>query len=187
LNTPFAEPGSAPGVPGSVDFYDPALFALDGRIGRVRYFAYCCAMSGLGLLAAGVIVLACAGVTMMLLLGLLYVMIVGASLILFVRRLHDLDRSGWMSLLLLIPLVNVALSLYATFAPGTSGLNRFGQAPKPNSQKLVAAAVGAPFFIVMLSCAAPMIPALRDLEHGGMARQPPASEVVAEANAAGPS
>jgi uncharacterized membrane protein YhaH (DUF805 family) len=186
LNTPFAEPGSAPGVPCSVDFYDPALFALDGRIGRVRYFAYCCAMSCLCLLAAGVIVLACAGVAMMLLLGLLYLMTVGASLILFVRRLHDLDRSGWMSLLLLIPLVNVALSLYATFAPGTSGSNRFGQAPKPNSQKLVAAAVAAPFFIVMLSFAPAMIPSLRNLDHSGMARQPVASEVVAEANAAGP-
>jgi uncharacterized membrane protein YhaH (DUF805 family) len=186
LNIPFAEPGSAPGVPSRVDFYDPALFALDGRIGRVRYFAYCCAMSGICLLAAGVIVLACAGVPAILLLGLLYVMTVGASLVLFVRRLHDLDRSGWMSLLLLIPLVNVALSLYATFAPGTSGPNRFGQAPKPNSPKLVAAAVAAPFFIVMLSFSAAMVPALRNLDYSGMPREPVASGIVAEANAAGP-
>ncbi|MFU8925776.1 DUF805 domain-containing protein [Acinetobacter puyangensis] len=43
-----------------------------------------------------------------------------------IRRLHDLNITGWISLLLLIPVVNVILYLFLIFAPGTKAPNRFG-------------------------------------------------------------
>lgn len=43
-----------------------------------------------------------------------------------IRRLHDLNITGWVSLLLLIPGVNIILYLFLIFAPGTKGPNRFG-------------------------------------------------------------
>lgn len=43
-----------------------------------------------------------------------------------IRRLHDLNVTGWISLLLLIPVLNVILYLFLIFAPGTKGPNRFG-------------------------------------------------------------
>lgn len=42
-----------------------------------------------------------------------------------VRRLHDLDKSGWWLLLGLIPLVGLIL-IYWFAQPGTPGANRFG-------------------------------------------------------------
>ncbi|MBX9458259.1 MAG: DUF805 domain-containing protein [Rhizobium sp.] len=42
-----------------------------------------------------------------------------------VRRLHDLDKSGWWLLLGLVPLVGLIL-IYWFAQPGTPGANRFG-------------------------------------------------------------
>ena len=47
-----------------------------------------------------------------------------------VKRLHDVDKSGWLVVLLLIPIVNFILGLYMLFADGTVGPNRYGNDPK---------------------------------------------------------
>ena len=47
-----------------------------------------------------------------------------------VRRLHDINASGWWYLLILIPLVNVVLVLFLLFKQGMAGANRFGPDPK---------------------------------------------------------
>jgi uncharacterized membrane protein YhaH (DUF805 family) len=46
-----------------------------------------------------------------------------------VRRLHDLDRSGWWLLLSLIPLIGSLILLYWYIKQGDSSANRFGQPP----------------------------------------------------------
>jgi uncharacterized membrane protein YhaH (DUF805 family) len=46
-----------------------------------------------------------------------------------VRRLHDLDRSGWWYLILLVPLVGLVLLLVWSVMRGTQGANRFGADP----------------------------------------------------------
>jgi uncharacterized membrane protein YhaH (DUF805 family) len=46
-----------------------------------------------------------------------------------VRRLHDLDRSGWWVLLGLIPLVGVIILIIWNCQRGTIGPNRFGPDP----------------------------------------------------------
>lgn len=43
-----------------------------------------------------------------------------------IKRLHDLNRSGWMSLLNLIPLVNLFFAVWLSMAIGTQGKNNFG-------------------------------------------------------------
>ncbi len=44
-----------------------------------------------------------------------------------VRRLHDVDRSGWWYLLVLIPLIGALILIFAFFIHrGTEGPNRFG-------------------------------------------------------------
>lgn len=52
------------------------------------------------------------------------------SLAQYVKRLHDTDKSGWLILLALIPVVNIGLALYMLFADGTVGPNRYGLDPK---------------------------------------------------------
>ena len=43
-----------------------------------------------------------------------------------IRRLHDMNRSGWYSLFFLLPILNVLLSLYLLFGSGSTGSNRYG-------------------------------------------------------------
>jgi uncharacterized membrane protein YhaH (DUF805 family) len=46
-----------------------------------------------------------------------------------VRRLHDVDKSGWWILLSLIPLIGGLILLFFYVQPGTPGPNRFGPDP----------------------------------------------------------
>ncbi|MGQ8975409.1 DUF805 domain-containing protein [Acinetobacter schindleri] len=48
------------------------------------------------------------------------------------RRLHDLNKSGWLMLLMLVPVVNILFIFYLLLARGTAGHNRFG-APRPTA------------------------------------------------------
>ncbi|MHA3048379.1 DUF805 domain-containing protein [Acinetobacter sp. ANC 4639] len=50
-------------------------------------------------------------------------------IIFMIRRLHDLNQSGWMSLLLLIPMLNLLFSLYLVLARGTPHANNYGVVP----------------------------------------------------------
>jgi len=47
-----------------------------------------------------------------------------------IRRLHDTDRSGFMLLLCLIPLVGAIIVLYFAIQEGTQGENQYGPDPK---------------------------------------------------------
>lgn len=45
------------------------------------------------------------------------------------RRLHDIGRSGWLQLVVLIPLLGALYLLYLYVSEGNSGENRFGPDP----------------------------------------------------------
>lgn len=47
----------------------------------------------------------------------------------WVRRLHDVNRSGWWAWLILIPLIGWVILLYWAIKGGTEGANRFGPDP----------------------------------------------------------
>ena len=46
-----------------------------------------------------------------------------------VRRLHDIDRSGWFLLLALIPIIGWIALIYWACQPSEAGSNRFGVGP----------------------------------------------------------
>ncbi|MEO9575665.1 MAG: DUF805 domain-containing protein [Tateyamaria sp.] len=46
-----------------------------------------------------------------------------------VRRLHDLDKSGWWYLLIFIPIIGALVLLFFFVQKGTDGGNRFGTDP----------------------------------------------------------
>jgi uncharacterized membrane protein YhaH (DUF805 family) len=55
------------------------------------------------------------------------------SLAVLVRRLHDVDRSGWWLLLVFLPILGWFVLFIFTCLDGTRGPNRFGLDPKnPN-------------------------------------------------------
>lgn len=46
-----------------------------------------------------------------------------------VRRLHDIDRSGWWILIIFIPLIGLLVLIYWAVQPGTPGTNEYGDDP----------------------------------------------------------
>ena len=108
-----------------------------GRFGRLSYLGW----NGLLVLVMMVLGIFCAialpgfspnmeqGMPMfaMLLLGIVYVTMIYFSFIFAIRRLHDRNHSGWLSLLMLVPLANLGLALYLIFAKGDAQENQFGQ------------------------------------------------------------
>src|SRR5690349_12392234 len=80
---------------------DIRFFSLTERIGRLRYLAY---GAGFGLLSVPVILL-CYGIGLavpaigVLVAALAYIALLVFAWGLMVRRLHDIDMSGWWSLL----------------------------------------------------------------------------------------
>lgn len=118
--------------------YQPVLLSVEGRLGRVRYFAY---SSSVGLIF-GVL-----GLMLALLLikngpeylGFATIVYLPALLAIFViikRRLNDLDASGWLALLALVPLINLGLTLWLMFGRGSAGANSYGPPPVPNSRRV---------------------------------------------------
>jgi uncharacterized membrane protein YhaH (DUF805 family) len=68
-----------------------------------------------------------AGPPVLPLAGMLALFLPGLALI--VRRLHDTDRSGWLFLLVMIPLIGPIILLVWFCTRGTAGPNRFGSDP----------------------------------------------------------
>jgi uncharacterized membrane protein YhaH (DUF805 family) len=52
------------------------------------------------------------------------------TLAVIVRRLHDVDRTGWWIFIGLIPLIGAIVLLVFELTPGTPGSNRYGPDPK---------------------------------------------------------
>ena len=98
-----------------------------GRIGRIAYLVGGFLLSGL--LIFGLVASLKSGFWLLLapiLFGALFV-----SLRLTVLRCHDLDWSGWWSLLMLIPYAGSLFNLVLLFVPGTRGSNDFGRPSRP--------------------------------------------------------
>ncbi len=125
---------------------------FSGRLGRVRYIAW---RSGV-LFVFGLVFIGLSTLTGLLpvgwsmLMGLLILLVAVSTLVLYTlaaaRRAHDFNASGWLSLLSLIPLVN----LLFWFTPGTAGVNRHGDAPPANSRSLIVSAVLLPLLVFLL-------------------------------------
>ena len=77
------------------------------------------------------------GVALIVLFGLGYGAMVVINILLTIQRCHDFNVTGWLSLILLIPL----LPLIFWFIPGTEGSNRFGPQPPPNKAAAITVVV----------------------------------------------
>ena len=108
------------------------FFRYDNRLNRKRYI-----MRALALVLAYFVfalILAVIGESIKSkmipeLILLLSIAIVIPSVMLMLRRLHDVDRPTWWIIGAFIPYVNVAFSLFLLFAKGTIGPNQYGPDP----------------------------------------------------------
>lgn len=117
------------------------FFAWRGRLNRMRHFKRQLAV--FGLMCAAMLLLASvldllsphlrhSEIVTWIIIALMGVVVLAyavSSVMLQIRRLHDLNLSGFFLLLRLVPFVDVILCLYLIFAKGTEGDNRFGHDP----------------------------------------------------------
>lgn len=76
------------------------------------------------------------------------------NIVLVVRRLHDLNKSGWMGLLLFIPVVQFFFMIYLLLASGTAGPNEYGPVrPATFIEKLMAWLILVAISISLISTA----------------------------------
>lgn len=167
MSDPYAAPAAALSVNSGDAAYQPRIFTLSGRIGRLRYLGYSMLLSALVLLlglAVGIIMrLNNNGIGLVLVLyflpGLISLVALAVTLLPARRRLNDMNRSGWLALLLVIPIVNFFMAMYLLFGRGTDGVNRHGPMPGKNPRGLVWMAVLLPIVCVVVVAGA--IPAYR--------------------------
>ncbi len=123
--------------------YTPSMYALRGRIGRVRYIAYASfcglALLFLGAVLSGFIVMLWPSLSLLSMIAYIPAIVVGFAFA--ARRFNDMNQSGWWSLMLVIPLVNMFASLWLVFGPGSAGSNRYGPAPTANTKIIIWGAV----------------------------------------------
>lgn len=139
---------------------DIRFFDLKSRIGRCRYVAYVLGLYLLAIVPAGIgfALMGVSGILGGLVLAATYIALLVYAIGFGVRRLHDLDKTGWLMLLMIIPLVNIGLALYMLFAPGTTADNRFGAPPPPNTTWVIVGTVVYVLFIPVAIIAALAIP-----------------------------
>jgi len=142
------------------------VLSASGRIGRLRYITYTIGIPFLVLLVMGLLMAVAGmalaeeqiGILTIVLFGLGYLAMFVINIMLTIQRCHDFDVTGWLSLILLIPLA----PLVFWFIPGTEGANRFGPQPPPNKGVLLIVIVLLLLLIVVSIMAAIAIPAYQE-------------------------
>ncbi|MFV2032766.1 MAG: DUF805 domain-containing protein [Gammaproteobacteria bacterium] len=136
---PYVAPDASLAV--EEDFYQPSIFSFKGRIGRLRYLAYgvgtsIVLMAVLMPIVGGTMVVAGGdgqSILVIVAMAVFYIAAIALSVMFGKRRLNDLNRAGWWLLFFIVPLLNLVLTIYLIFFPGSEGSNRFGAPPAANS------------------------------------------------------
>lgn len=177
VENPYLAPG-APLSGATSDVYQPRLLQWKGRIGRLRYLAYLsvvCLLTAVGMMILGA-VLGAVGMNMsggrfdnlmMAYIAVVYAPMVVFSFVLARRRFNDAGRSGWFSVLLFVPFVNLLVSLYLVFAQGSEGANAYGLPPAPNTLWIKIAGSVLPLLFVIGIVASVAIPAYVAVKNAG--------------------
>ena len=115
-----------------------------GRFGRLSYLGWNMLMSFSILIIIGIIAAFSPGLladptTMTgssmlatVLIGIAYIVLLYFSFVFTIRRLHDRNHIGWLSLLILVPGINLVFILYLIFAKGDDRSNQYG--PRRNAK-----------------------------------------------------
>lgn len=138
-SSPVANPSSQPTTPYSPQLNNStntqtsessfwkSLFSFNGRIRRTRYWLTMICTNLLFLpanLAGDNMSEGVAVFTLLIFIPALWILLANV-----VKRCHDLGKSGFFALLMLIPLVNIVVGIYLAFFQGDLNDNEYGPSP----------------------------------------------------------
>jgi uncharacterized membrane protein YhaH (DUF805 family) len=113
-------------------------FTTEGRLGRLQYFIntliirFASIMAGTLLFVPFVLTKDPSAIMLgAVLFGVFFIAGTVVCIMQAVRRLHDMEMSGSMYLLCLVPLANIYLAIILLFKKGTEGANQYGEDPVP--------------------------------------------------------
>lgn len=159
---PYAAPQTNVGRPDDPveEYGEIRVLSPHGRIGRIRFIGFSAGFSVLVLLLAGVAVgLTSANPnTAVLVVVAAYVALLAIQLLLAIQRSHDMNATGWLSLIVFVPIA----ALVFWFVPGTKGQNDYGLQPPPNTIGTILLALILPLVAILGILAAIAVPAYQD-------------------------
>ena len=147
-SNPYASPRSDLTRPAGTAVDTTGPFDPKGRFSRLSWLAWNLVLAVVGSIVVGIVVfiLGALGLAAMpqpttapdaavpilgvIVLVIPYLVMAVLGWILSIRRFHDIDASGWWSLTLIVPLVNLITFLVLLFKRGDESANRFGP-PRP--------------------------------------------------------
>ena len=166
-NSPFTPPRASLEQTPTMEYDTSSPFSSKGRFGRIDFLAFS-ALSGMAMMVIAVglgVVMAISGSDIET-LGPIILLITLPSLyfgILFmIRRLHDLNWSGWFAVTYIIPLVNLVMLLILSSMKGTPTSNSYGPPRQPPSKIKIAIALILPAIFMIGMLAAIALPAYQD-------------------------
>jgi len=103
------------------------FISVEGRICSRDYFARAIAMQGM------ILMFLFMADTISMSLKIFCILVAVISFIIWqiqtIKRLHDINKNGWYSMILYIPLINLFFTFYLMFKRGDKGTNQYGRNP----------------------------------------------------------
>lgn len=165
---PYESPTQNIETESTLEYGEINLLSAGGRLGRLRYFTYSFGIvlgiyfiMALGFAIASVLPEGINAVVMGIVGVLAAAAMIYISVVLMIQRLHDTNKNGWLSLIMLVPLVSVIFSFYLWFMPGSDEKNAYGNPPPPNKSAVLIIGLLAIVIIIGIM-AAVAIPAYND-------------------------
>jgi len=115
-------------------FAEIKFFSPSSRVNRLRYWAHIMLVAiPFYILVGGSAYLATSISPLFWGIAVIaYIGFIAFSFIIMIQRLHDLNKSGWLSLFALVPFANLYLAILLIFFAGTPGRNDYGLPTPPN-------------------------------------------------------
>lgn len=112
------------------------IFTAEGRLNRLRYLKYMIILAIVSGLSTFIMSSMATFLTgdpngfLVKAITAIWALVAGSgNVMLMIRRLHDLGKSGWFALIAIIPVIGFVFSIYLFFAPGQIGSNQYGKDP----------------------------------------------------------
>lgn len=144
-------------------FNNRRFFDWHGRVSRVQFLAYSTFNALIALMLVALLFVMIGGFKGMvnasseqLPMSLLGASSVGVAVLFYLqlavskRRFNDLNKTGWLALLMLVPGVNVLVYLYLLAVEGTAGANYYGLPARPATQLKTVLMVLIPLLVMSL-------------------------------------